>query len=146
MPTKRGEEAAAEIEVYLASKEPGLIPLVTALRAFVRSIVPGAEETVNPWGVPTFDYHGPMCYLSVASRHVDLGFLRGTSLSDPENLLEGTGKNLRHAKLRSVEDLQEPGLRELVAAAAALNEAEPQTGMPRTGKNTPRDETACRAT
>lgn len=134
MPTKRGEEAAADIESYLASKEPKLIPLVTALRTFVRTAVPGVQETVNPWGVPTFDYFGPMCYFSVSGKHISLGFLRGTSLNDSHGLLEGTGKNLRHIKLREPEDLQRAGLRELVAGAAALNERDPQILMPRSSK------------
>jgi hypothetical protein len=36
----------------------------------------------------------------VGKNHVTFGFHYGTSLDDPERLLEGTGKNLRHVKLR----------------------------------------------
>jgi hypothetical protein len=49
---------------------------------------------------------------------VTCGFHFGTSLNDPEGLLEGSGKNLRHVKLRSVEDLERKGFRELVVVAA----------------------------
>jgi len=56
---------------------------------------------------------------------VTFGFLRGTSLPDPAGLLEGTGKNLRHVKLRTAEDLQEPAVRKLIEAAARLNKKEP---------------------
>jgi len=50
---------------------------------------------------------------------VTFGFLFGTSLPDPEGLLEGTGKNMRHVKVHTMEDLEQKGLRNLVQAAAA---------------------------
>jgi hypothetical protein len=42
----------------------------------------------------------------------------GADLSDPDGLLEGTGKKLRHIKLRSLEDLQQPAVRTLLEAAS----------------------------
>ena len=47
---------------------------------------------------------------------VSLGFMHGTSLPDPEKLLEGTGKNLRHVKLKTLEDIARPALRNLLKA------------------------------
>jgi hypothetical protein len=44
-------------------------------------------------------------------------------------LLEGTGKSLRHVKLRSVDELRKPALKKLLQAAAQLNKKEPQEGM-----------------
>lgn len=120
-----------QIEEHLRGKEPRLREVVEGVRALVRETVPDVAETVNPWGVPTFDFKGPMCYLSVASKHVTFGFYRGTSLDDPTSLLEGVGKNLRHVKVRKVEDLKNDGLRVLVRAAARLNETEPLDGMGR---------------
>jgi len=43
--------------------------------------------------------------LSVHRAHVNVGFLRGSELPDPDRVLEGTGKRLRHVKLRSQEEL-----------------------------------------
>lgn len=86
-------------------------------------------ETVNPWGIPTFESNGPFCYFMVGKNHVTLGFLKGTSLKDPEKLLEGTGKNLRHVKVRSVKDLGRKGLVELIRSASRLNRDELQHGM-----------------
>jgi hypothetical protein len=62
-----------------------------------------------------------MCMLMVGEKHVTFGFLRGTTLPDPAKLLEGTGKNLRHVKLYSVEDVPTPALKKLILAAAKLN-------------------------
>jgi hypothetical protein len=41
-------------------------------------------------------------YIAVQRSHVNLGFYHGASLTDPSSLLEGTGKELRHVKLRDV--------------------------------------------
>lgn len=38
-------------------------------------------------------------YVGVFKSHVNVGFFRGTEIADPEGLLEGTGKRMRHVKL-----------------------------------------------
>jgi len=52
-----------------------------------------------------------------ATKHVNLGFNYGAELPDPKNLLEGTGKLFRHYKVKSVEDLSNPDLIELIKYA-----------------------------
>ena len=66
-----------------------------------------------------------MCFFMVGKYHVTFGFLRGTSLPDPAGLLQGTGKNVRHVKLRTAEDVKEPALRKLIEVAGRLNKKEP---------------------
>lgn len=39
-------------------------------------------------------------YVNVFKAHVNVGFFRGTEIPDPAQLLEGTGRNMRHVKLR----------------------------------------------
>jgi len=119
----------AQIDAQLSGKEPGLQEIARALQALMKEAVPEATPFINPWGVPSYDFHGHLAHFMVAKSHVSFGFARGTSLHDPNKLLEGTGKNLRHVKLRKMEDLRKAGLRELIAEAAKLNKAEPQQGM-----------------
>jgi hypothetical protein len=114
---------------YLGAKNLGLQEAANQLRALVKKTLPKVKESINPWHVPIFESHGPICYYMVGKNHITLGFIRGTSLPDPEGLLEGTGKNLRHVKIKSVDDLEHKGLRELIKSAAALNAKEPQSGM-----------------
>jgi len=38
-------------------------------------------------------------YVNAFKAHVNVGFFRGAELADPEGLLEGTGKFMRHVKL-----------------------------------------------
>jgi hypothetical protein len=114
---------------YMKDGNPELKKVVRALRDFVKKTVPGTKETKNSWGIPTFEAHARFCLYMVAKNHVTLGFHQGTSLKDPESLLEGTGKNMRHVKLHAMEDLEQKGLRNLVQAAARLEGKAPMRGM-----------------
>jgi hypothetical protein len=126
---KKIENGREWIDAYVERKGRNLKGVAQGLRQLVSKTVAGARETVNPWKIPTFESNGPMCYFSIASNHLTFGFLRGTSLPDPQLLLEGTGKSLRHVKLRTLEDLRQPALKKLIQAAARLNEKEPMEGM-----------------
>src|ERR1700735_5142658 len=39
-------------------------------------------------------------YVNVFTAHVNVGFFQGASLPDPSRLLQGTGKFMRHVRLR----------------------------------------------
>jgi len=127
MPTIEGKEAKVWIDGYV--KKAGKLSSVTkGVRALVKKTVAGAEEYVNPWKIPTFDLNGPLCFYMAGKEHVTFGFFRGTSLPDPEKLLEGTGKHLRHVKVRSRADLRKSGLKKLLLEAARLNKKKALTG------------------
>ena len=127
MPTVEGKDARVWIDEYI-EKGGSLSGVAKGVRALVKKTVAGCEEYVNPWKIPTFDLNGPLCFYMVAKEHVVFGFMRGAILRDPEKLLEGTGKYLRHVKLRSVADVRRAGVRSLLEQAADLNRKEPVTG------------------
>ena len=128
MPTIEGTQAKAWITDYV--KNAGEFENVAkAVRALLKKEVKGVEEYVNPWKIPSFDSNGPLCCFMVGKQHVTFAFLRGAALSDPEKLLEGTGKGVRHVKLRSIADVKKPGVRKLVLQAAKLNKKDPPSGM-----------------
>jgi hypothetical protein len=56
-------------------------------------------------------------YVNAFNAHVNIGFLEGASLDDPAGLLEGSGKRMRHVKLRWGEQADEAALADLIAAA-----------------------------
>ena len=128
MPTIEGKEGKVWIDAYV-KKAGKLAGVAKAARALVKKSVAGCEEYVNPWKIPSFDSNGPLCGFMVAKDHVSCIFLRGTALSDPGKLLEGTGKFVRHVKLRSVADVRRPGLKKLIVEAAKLNKKDPPKGM-----------------
>ena len=59
----------------------------------------------------------PFGYVNVFTKHVNVGFFRGAFLSDPNGLLEGTGRQMRHVKLRPGEEVNEAALHTLVREA-----------------------------
>lgn len=58
-------------------------------------------------------------YVNAFKAHVNVGFFRGAELADPENLLEGTGKLMRHVKLKSDRDVDTTALTTLIKTAYA---------------------------
>jgi len=56
-------------------------------------------------------------YVDAFSAHVNVGFFHGATLDDPDRLLEGAGKRMRHVKLRWGEPVNVVALNELIAAA-----------------------------
>ncbi|HEY6074051.1 MAG TPA: DUF1801 domain-containing protein, partial [Anaerolineales bacterium] len=88
----------------------------------VYSILPEALEKIQPgWGVA--DYHvgefKDRGYISIGpqKKYVNLYFMNGVDLPDPAGLLEGSGKRLRHVKIKKTEDLANPALKALILAA-----------------------------
>jgi hypothetical protein len=61
----------------------------------------------------------PFAYVNVFTSHVNVGFFQGASLPDPARLLQGTGKYMRHVKLRPGTPTNAAALNKLVEAAYA---------------------------
>jgi hypothetical protein len=64
-------------------------------------------------------------YVNAFKAHVNVGFFRGAEIADPERLLEGTGKFMRHVKLSPERDVDARALRRLVATAYTDMKARP---------------------
>ncbi len=56
-------------------------------------------------------------YVNVFTSHINVGFFRGADLGDPNDLLEGAGKRMRHVKLRPGVDCNEMALSRLIEDA-----------------------------
>src|SRR4030095_13669539 len=56
-------------------------------------------------------------YVNAFKAHVNVGFFRGAEIADPEGLLEGTGKFMRHVKLRPDSELNATALMKLIDTA-----------------------------
>jgi hypothetical protein len=60
---------------------------------------------------------GAFGYVNVFKDHVDVGFFRGAEIADPHGILEGTGKFMRHVKLRPEQDVDAAPLIGLIETA-----------------------------
>lgn len=56
-------------------------------------------------------------YVNAFTAHVNVGFFRGAEISDPNKLLEGTGKYMRHVKLRPDCEVDAEALTKLIETA-----------------------------
>ena len=59
----------------------------------------------------------PFGYVNVFTAHVNVGFFHGNALPDPARLLQGSGRFMRHVKLRPGTAVDEAALSRLIAAA-----------------------------
>ena len=59
----------------------------------------------------------PFGYVNSFKSHVNVGFFYGAVLEDPAGLLEGSGKRMRHVKLKPGPELNTAALRDLIDAA-----------------------------
>jgi len=58
-------------------------------------------------------------YVNAFKAHVNVGFFRGAELADPNVLLEGTGRVMRHVKLSPERDIDAAALTRLIETAYA---------------------------
>jgi len=70
----------------------------------------------------------PFGYVNVFTSHVNVGFFYGASLPDPARLLQGTGKLMRHVKLRPETATNAAALRGLIDAAYSDIKARVENG------------------
>ena len=121
-------EPPKELLEFLEPYDRGVQELTLALRQVViEELAPCCEYILEVYAVvllygPTHGVKDGICYIGVAKNHVNLSFNRGTELADPKKILEGSGKQTRHVKIRSMSDLQRPAIR------AYLREACEQAG------------------
>ncbi len=126
MPTK---ESKADFEKLLSRYNPEIRAHATKLRAMVLKVFPDAvEKTYWGWSNTWYgfsDKSKDMVFtINPIKSYVQLYFLRATELSDPDSLLEGTGKKLRHVNIKSASDLKRPALLRLMKRAVAHGKRE----------------------
>ena len=106
------------------AKEP-LRPIMARLRAVILEVHPEACESVRlghraaTYGLGPKKMVEGYAYILPCSAWVNLGFFRGTALADRGGLLGGTGKRMRHVRIRSINDAGTPAVRELIEEALA---------------------------
>ena len=109
----------------IAGFDPEIMSISRNLRTLILKIHPDVVEVVRlgdgaaSYGIGPKKMSEAYSYIMPKESYVNLGFYYGVSLADPAGLMEGTGKNLRHVKVRSIRDVTKPALRELIKSAFA---------------------------
>ncbi len=113
-----------DFSFYLDFKQAPLIALVKDLRAFVLEIYPESNEILYHTHALTTVFSiseklsDAFCMLPIYTNHVNLGFNKGTLVSDPHKLLVGTGNLIRHIPVMQSTDYRNDQVRQLVRRAA----------------------------
>jgi hypothetical protein len=115
-----GDRVKKSVDEFIAELDDWQADIVTNLRELVVEAAPEAEEAFK-WSQPVFESHGPFTYIKVFKDHINFGFWRGADLKDPEGLLEGSGKKMRHVPLKSLEDIERERFQAFVREAVELN-------------------------
>jgi len=108
---------------FLKLKDQELIQLYTSLRNMVISLYPDCNELLYQTHALTSVYSitdrlsDAFCHIPVYSHHLNLGFNKGTLLDDPDNLLIGTGKLIRHIPIKEESDFKNKKVKALINTA-----------------------------
>jgi hypothetical protein len=113
-----------QLEGFLRRFAPDVHMTATAALATLRKLVPGATEMVYDKANALVIGFAPgdrpsEAILSIAlyTKWVNLYFLDGALLNDPERLLKGTGNRVRMIRLESPARLDSPAVEALIADA-----------------------------
>lgn len=115
------EEDSLAFDRRLERSSPAVADAARALRVVVLEGFPGAVETFDAAdGLLAIGTGRSMRDFSFAiiphTAHVNLQLADGVDLPDPDGKIEGTGKRVRHIKVRSVQDARSPWVRAAIAA------------------------------
>ena len=118
--------AAKQLAALMKRYTPEVAAVARAAVARIRRQLPGAVELVYDNYNALVIGFGPSeraseAVLSIAlyPRWVNLFFLQGATLYDPDGMLQGQGRRVRHVRLEDARVLDEPPVRGLIARALA---------------------------
>lgn len=110
------------VEILLTAYPPQVQEVAEAARRLIQEALPDIGESADE-SDKLISYHygkgykGVICTLIMSKKGVKLGIYRGSELPDPKHLMAGPGKVHRYVQLKSVTDLKQPGLKQLLKAA-----------------------------
>ena len=123
-PTKKDDSPESQLHGFLDKYTPAVATLARACPAKMRARLPGAVQLVydnyNALAIgfgPSERASEAIFSIALYPRWVALFFLQGAGLADPEQLLKGKGKVVRHIVLASAADLSQPAIQDLMAKA-----------------------------
>lgn len=128
--TSSSESPAKQVASFIAKFDPPVAKLTRAARSVLRQRFPTAIELVyDNYNALAIGYSSTertsdvLFSLAVYARGVNLYFMYGRSLPDPDGLLEGSGNQGAFVRLDDVSVLDNGGVKALMAAA--VKQAEP---------------------
>lgn len=118
------ESSKSEVfEPWVLEQPESLRDVLRSLRDVIFSVGYDYKEGIK-WGTPNYWLpkvsRRTICYLAVHGDYVRLGFFNGASLPDSHGMMEGTGKKLRHIKVRCVDNTNRDALADYIRSATVI--------------------------
>jgi hypothetical protein len=95
-----------EVSGYINQAPDEQKKIMETIRNLIHETIADTEENFK-WSRPVFSKGKDFAYLKTSKAYVTLGFFRFEKLSDPDNLLEGTGKDMRHIKIKKADGVDQ---------------------------------------
>jgi hypothetical protein len=122
-----------ELVGFLKRFDPAIRELALDARELVLKTLAPSNESVLDVYVLAMNYgfsekmKDQVMYIGVYTTHINLGFHCGARMDDPEGVLEGDGKQMRHIRITSRADLGNPIVRDYLCRAAPDDSARSRT-------------------
>jgi len=110
-----GTKRDPAVEAWLSDQTPVLGAIAIEGFGRIRRCGDDVVELMHDGYATACVEDAAFAYVGVFKAHVNVGFFYGATLADPAGLLEGTGKRMRHVKVRPGVD--DGGLGALIRAA-----------------------------
>jgi len=105
------------IAAWFDAQPRELRSIAQAWFAYMRRCGPDVRELLHDGLATVCVDDVPFAYVGVFTSHLNIGFFQGASLPDPGGMLEGSGKYMRHVKVRPGISMDPSALEALITAA-----------------------------
>lgn len=97
---------------------PHVQAIAQRLRKIIYEVLPRAEEKVwaKGWRTAFYKDGADLCGIGPHQDYCHFYLKHGALIPDPDNLLEGTGKGIRHIKVRALDEIPVAGIKRLIRA------------------------------
>ena len=107
----------ADIEVWIREHADELGAIAQRWFEVMRNCGDDVREVLHDGHPTACVADAAFAYVNAFTAHVNVGFFRGAEIADPDGLLEGTGKFMRHVKLKPEDDIDARALMKLIETA-----------------------------
>lgn len=107
-----------EVKEWLKTQSPEMKKICEILRKITLELMPKGEEFIyhNAIGYSiTKSAFDRVTYIAVQNdKYVNYGFFYGNNLPDPNRIIQGKGKRIRHVKIFNVDQAQDESLKNMI--------------------------------
>ncbi|SIQ32793.1 DUF1801 domain-containing protein [Maribacter ulvicola] len=102
-----------EVNGYIENSTDNNKEVLNVLRALIYELVPSVNEQYK-WSRPVYATEKDFCYLKTTKKAVTLGFFEFGKIKTNCHLIEGTGKTMRHIKIKNVEEIEKFDINKMI--------------------------------